>query len=299
MAIDRPHGCAVSRRQLFGLLAALAVPGRAGAASVTRVAAIDWAMLETAIALGVTPIAATELIAFRDKAVEPAIPPSVADLGLRGSPNYEYLHALKPDLILSSPFYARQEAALEAIAPVYSLPFYVRGEPPYEKALNAVSELGRKLELGEQAEQLLAWQAARIGLMREKLATAAKTPVYIVNIGDARHFRAFGADSMFGDIAARLGLVNAWTDRSRFTFAAPVPLEALAARPEAAIVIVSDIPVEARTSLRDSMIWRSLEPVRKGRVFQIDNVNPYGGICAAMRFARLVTAALVQPRAQR
>ncbi|MDI7861575.1 iron-siderophore ABC transporter substrate-binding protein [Rhizobiaceae bacterium n13] len=290
MEFDRPFEA--SRRQFLGLLAALTVPAPTKAADAPRVAAIDWAMLETAMALGVVPIAATELIGFRDKAVEPAIPPSVADLGLRGAPNYEYLYLLKPDLILSSPFYARQQQKLESIAPVFSLPFYVRGEPPFEKALNAVSALGGKLGRERRAEEVLSGQAAEMARMRQQLAAVQSPPVYIINVGDARHFRAFGPDSMFGDVAGRLGLENAWADRSRFTFAAPVPLEALASRPDATIVIVSDIPVEARESLHGSMIWRSLAPVRDGRVHMIGNVNPYGGICAAMRFARLLTEAL-------
>ncbi len=274
------------------MLAALAVPMRAKADGPRRVAAIDWAMLETMIALGSMPIAATELIQFRKDAVEPDIPSSVVDLGLRGSPNFELLHLLRPDLILISPFYARHQPALQAIAPVLSLPFYVRGEPPYSKALAAVSALAETLDRQREGENVLAQQAQLLDNLRARLKPFADRPTYVINIGDARHFRAFGADSMFGDILQRLGLPNAWTDRSRFTFAAPVPIETLAENPEARIVIVSDIPVEARTTLKDSMIWRSLDQVRAGRVVNIGNVNPYGGIVAGLRFARLLSDAL-------
>ena len=45
----------------------------------------------------------------------------------------------------------------------------------------------------------------------DRLAPLRARPVYIVQIGDARHFRAFGPDSMFGNVAALLGLENAWT----------------------------------------------------------------------------------------
>lgn len=278
---------------MLSMLAAASIPSLTRAAPPSRIAAIDWAMLETVMALGVTPIAATELIQFRKDAVEPAIPDEVADLGLRGSPNFELLHMLKPDLILISPFYMRHQALLEAIAPVASMPFYVKGEPPYEKALKAVSALGAQLERNEQAAAILQQQARELADRRQRLAAFAARPTYVINIGDARHFRAFGADSMFGDILERLGLPNAWTDRSRYTFAAPVPLENLAVRPDARIVIVSDIPVEARRGLHDSMIWRSLQPVKEGRVVMIGNINPYGGITAGMRFARLLTEALL------
>ena len=257
-----------------------------------RLAAIDWAMLETSVAIGVMPVAATELIQFRKDAVDPAIPDEVVDLGLRGSPNFELLHLLKPDLILISPFYTRHEGLLRNIAPVLSLPFYVRGEPPFEKALQAVSALGDRLGRNQQADDVRAQAVAQLDGMRKALLRFADRPFYLVNIGDARHVRVFGSDSMFGDVLGRLGLVNAWNDRSRFTFAAPVPIENLAAVPDARIVVVSEIPVEARQGLRGSRIWNALQPVREGRVLMLDNVNPYGGLIAGMRFANLLARRL-------
>lgn len=279
------------RREFLALLAAAAFAGATRAQSTPRIAAIDWAMLETAVALGVMPVAATELIQFRAGAVEPEIPETVADLGLRGAPNFELLQLTRPDLILISPFYTRYTGRLEAIAPVFSLPFYVKGEPPFAKALAAVTALGEKLGRAEEARRVLGETEAALHAMRTRLAGFAARPTYVINIGDARHFRAFGADSMFGDVLGRLGLANAWVDRSQFTFAAPVPIENLAASPDARIV-VSDIPVEARETLRNSAIWRALPAVRENRVVTLANVAPYGGITAGMRFARLLTEAL-------
>ncbi len=287
------NGCGISRRQALALLAAFAIPGKSFAAAPLRIAAIDWAMLETLVALGVMPIAATELVQFRKDAVEPVLDPSVADLGLRGSPNLELLRLLRPDLILISPFYIRFEASYRAIAPVLSLPFYNRGEPPYQKAVDAVSALAKELGLEERGRQVVDAQASFLEETRVKLQAFAARPTYLVNIGDSRHVRVFGADSMFGDILSRLGLPNAWTDRSRYTFAAPVPIENLAAQPDARIVIISDIPVESRNSLKNSMIWQSLQPVRDGRVLMLGNINPYGGITAAARFTRLLRSALL------
>ena len=259
----------------------------------TRIAAIDWGMLETLAALDVMPIAATELIQFRKDAIEPMLAADVVDLGLRGSPNFELLHLLRPDLILISPFYTRHEAALKRIAPVLSLTFYVRGEPPFEKALSAVKVLGERLALQEKAAAVLARVATQIEAYRQTLAPFADRPTYLVNVGDSRHVRVFGFDSMFGDVLARLGLGNAWVDRSRFTFAAPVPIEKLAADKDARIVIISDVPVEARSGFRSSMIWNALQPVRDGRVVMLDNISPYGGVIAGMRFARLLVKGLL------
>ena len=47
------------RAFLAGASALAAMPLRAAASSAERIAAVDWAMLETALALGIVPVAAT------------------------------------------------------------------------------------------------------------------------------------------------------------------------------------------------------------------------------------------------
>ncbi|MBA8903881.1 iron-siderophore ABC transporter substrate-binding protein [Phyllobacterium sp. P30BS-XVII] len=284
----------ISRRKALGLLAAFSLVPGISRAQGKRIAAIDWAMLETALALGASVVAATELKQFRKEAIEPSLPPDITDLGLRGSPNFELLRLMTPDIILSSPFYARNQSKFAEIGQVISLPFYVKGEPPFEKALAAVASLGKILGVEARAETLLAETNAAIDRYQTDLARFALRPTYLINIGDARHFRAFGADSMFGDVLVRLGLANAWMERSQFSFAAPVPIERLAEVPEARILIVSDIPVEAREALKNSILWNALPAVKNRRVVQLDNVNPHGGVPAAMRFARLFHVALTQ-----
>lgn len=291
----RPNS--IRRRDVLLGTATCLLAGHTGSAKAAsppqRIAAVDWAMLETSVALGVMPVAATELIQFREDAVEPFIPDEVIDLGLRGAVNLELLHLVKPDLILISPFYTRHEAALAAIAPTLSLPFYIKGEPPFAKALAAVQALGEKLGRAEQATRVTNDILGTLDAMRQSVSRFADRPTYLVNMGDARHVRIFGTDSMFGDVLSRLGLRNAWNDRSRFTFAAPVPIEKLAEEKDARIVIISDIPVQSRRDLRNSMIWNTLAPVREGRVLQLANIGPYGGVTAGMRFARLFTQALL------
>jgi len=96
---------------------------------------------------------------------------------------------------------------------------------------------------------------------------------------------------MFGDVLQRLGLTNAWSKPTSYAAAAPVPLEALAAVPEASIVIVSPIPSDAQGTLAQSPLWQALPAVREGRVSVIASVNPFGALPAARRFARLMTEA--------
>jgi ferric hydroxamate transport system substrate-binding protein len=281
----------MNRRAVLVLSMAALLPTRQAYAQEKRVAVVDWAMLETALALGIVPVAATELIQFRAIAVEPDVPSSVADLGLRGTPNFEMLRMAAPDLILSSNFYEYRRASLERVAPVFSMTVYEAGTPPYVLAEKVTFGLGDRLDRTEQAAAYISGTASMIAELRTRLKNHAARPVFIINVGDARHFRAFGVDSMFGDVADRLGFINAWGERSSYSAAAPVGMEALARVPEASIVIVGPVPPEATQILPQSALWNALPAVKAGRVVTLDPVNHFGGLPAARRFARLFASA--------
>jgi ABC-type Fe3+-siderophore transport system permease subunit len=85
-----------------------------------------------------------------------------------------------------------------------------------------------------------------------------------INLGDARHFRVFGADSMFGEALARLGIANAWTEATSYSAMAPVGLEALARVPEAWIVLIPPTRRMRCGFLSRSAFWNALPNVRAG-----------------------------------
>ncbi|MFG6081027.1 iron-siderophore ABC transporter substrate-binding protein [Paracoccus litorisediminis] len=293
-------GPQLGRRAFLISVAAIAAAGSSFAAErpTPRLAAIDWAMLETAIALGQMPVAACELIRYRADTETPVIPDSVTDLGLRGAPNYELLQLTRPDFILSSPFYAQHEARLRSIAPVISLPFYVPGEPPVDKALAALTALAIATGQPDSALAARTRYGVQIRGLSKRITPFTDRPVCLVNIGDARHLRAFGYDSLFGDMLGLLGMQNAWTDRTQFSFRAPLPVERLAEMPDAHLVIVGTVPVEARSGLARSVLWRHLPAVAEGRVLHLPDVNAFGGMPSALRFASLLTEAFeAGPRA--
>jgi ferric hydroxamate transport system substrate-binding protein len=273
-----------------GLLLAAGLPLRAG--TTPRLAAIDWAMLETATALGHMPVAATELIRFRADVAIPSIPDSVTDLGLRGAPNFELLQLVRPTLILSSPYYTRYHARMEGIAPVLSLPFYLPGEAPLPRALDALDLLAGRIGDPGAGTQARAEADAHLDRLAERVARHADRPLALVDIGDARHLRAFGFDSLFGSTLTRLGLRNAWSEATAFSFLAPVPLERLAEMPDARLIIAGAIPPQVRGALARSRLWQALPQVAAGRVHQLPRMNAFGGVPAALRFGDLLADAL-------
>jgi hypothetical protein len=98
---------AVNRRQFITNLAALPILSqRAANRCGLRVAAMDWALAETMIALGHRPIAIVAANDWNRFVVEPSLPAGIVDLGLQPEINFELLASLDPDLILTSPFNA-------------------------------------------------------------------------------------------------------------------------------------------------------------------------------------------------
>ncbi|MEL6466213.1 MAG: ABC transporter substrate-binding protein [Pseudomonadota bacterium] len=263
------------------------------AADGPRLAIIDWAMLETALMLGHTPVAACELERFRTDIEWPTVPDGVIDLGLRGAPNMELIQTLQPNLILSSPWYERMHTRLRALAPVLSVAVYNTASPPFSEALNALHVVGERLGASGLARRTAENALAELEATAGRISEFRDRPIYVVDIGDARHFRAFGPDSMFGDVLDRLGFENAWKRPSEFAFSAPVPLERLAERPDARILAVAPIPIEARAALRRSVLWNRLEPVAEGRFGVIGTLNPFGGVPAGLLFARFMANALI------
>ncbi|MCJ8141146.1 ABC transporter substrate-binding protein [Falsirhodobacter halotolerans] len=257
-----------------------------------RLAAIDWAMMETAIALGHMPVAGAELIRYRADVGQPAIPPDVVDLGLRGAPNFELLQLVRPDMILSSPYYTQFETRLRAIAPVLSLTFFAQGEPPLPRALAALSDLARDIGDVAAGARALSRTEARFDALSVELARFNDRPLALIDIGDARHMRAFGPDSLFGSTLARLHLTNARSQPTAFSFMAPVPIETLAKMPEARIIVIGPPPPAARRALRGSVLWHALPPVAEGRVHVLPPLNPFGAVPSALRFAEALVQAL-------
>jgi iron complex transport system substrate-binding protein len=282
----------LSRRKLLAFASALPFLPETSHAAEPTIATIDWGLLEAALAIGAGPVAATELLQFRKIAVEPAVPSTVADLGLRGSPSFELLRVIKPDLILISGFYEYQRPSLERIAQVLTLPVYEAGKPPYPLAQHSTLALGERLGRSTQARDYLEQTEHDLAHARSALAKVAHHPFFVISLGDSRHFRAFGADAMFGNVLTRLGLGNGWQEATNYSAAAPVGIEALVQAPEAFIVIVGPLPPGVSRGLDENALWNALPSVREGRVVFLDPINHFGTLPSARRFARLLAAGI-------
>ncbi|TCL68116.1 ABC transporter substrate-binding protein [Rhizobium sp. BK251] len=286
----------ITRRTFLAYAAAwIAAPGMVRAQPALRVATLDWALLETLLAIGANVVAGTELRQFRQVAVTPEVPASVADLGLRGTPNFEVLRFAQPDLIFNSNFYAWADGRMSPIAPVETHTIYAPGGNPYVLAEQSTLAIGERLQL-PAARRLTEGLAARLERYRSVFVAGDSRPVLPINLGDARHYRVFGSDSMFGEVLKRVGLKNAWQGATSYSAMAPVGIETLASMPDAWIVLIPPHPEDALATLKASAFWNALPAVREGRVLTLGSINPYGALPAAGRFADLLAEGLTHAR---
>ncbi|GJD53456.1 Iron(3+)-hydroxamate-binding protein FhuD [Methylobacterium crusticola] len=272
-----------------------AAPEPAGAgAAPRRVAVLDWGATETVLALGVRPVGVPQPAGYSRTVVAPALPPDTLDLGLVVEPNLELLDAARPDLIVLSPL---QEAGLSPllarIAPTAVFAVYGPGGAPYERAGGETLRLAARLGREAAGRALAAETEARIGRAAARLC-GPRRPVYLVWIVDERNVVVYGRGSLFQAVLDRFRVANAWGGPANLWGFTSVGVEALTAEPEARIVHVGPIVSRGARALAGSAVWRSLAPVRAGRVATIPPVWFYGGLPAAGRFAELAGAALAQ-----
>ncbi|MBS1182647.1 MAG: amino acid transporter substrate-binding protein [Proteobacteria bacterium] len=275
-----------NRRQFLALTAALAAcPARAAGG----IAVVDWALLETVLALGVTPVAAAELRQYARVVGEPAVPASVVDIGLRGNPNLELLSTLAPDLIVISNFYDYRRLSSERIAEVLSLPVYLAGQPCLPLLRQSTRDLGRRLGHADRAESLVTALDASIAAVRQARRPDGR-PAMAVNLGDRRHVRLFGADTLFGGVLTAAGYRNGFAD-TRYSMTAPAGIEVLARDADAELFVIGPLPAGGADALAGNALWQALPQVAAGRVHVLPSLDHFGGLPTATRFAALLAAA--------
>lgn len=301
-----PH---LSRRALMlGGLAGLAAPVLAGAgaggarsapAPLRRIVSMDFGLAETLIEMGMAPIAVPNPGIWDTWVVEPALPPGIINLGTDREPNLELLSALRPEMIVSSPYLEGLRPLLEQIAPVRTFTIYAPpGGQPYRASIAATRDLARDIGAPAQGEELITRAGAEMDLARRRLAQAGVNtmPVLALTFFDARHVRVYGAGSLFGDVMARCGLTNGWPETSNYWGFNTIGLEQLATLGSARLLCLEPIPEETKAELAASPLWNSLPAVRQGHVQVVPPVLMFGMLPSAMRFARQLVLQLADGR---
>lgn len=300
------RGTLLSRRALLlGGLAAgsLACPFPVGAALAgnglsgrrLRVVAMDFGLAETLIEMGLAPIAVPDPNTWADWVVEPALPADIVNLGTDREPNLELVAALKPDLIVTTPFLDDITPLLERFAPTQTFSVYAPPPGPlYARSISATRELATAVGMESAGEDLIARAQGVMDGIRARVAAAGLIgqSLLIVQFLDTRHVRVYGPGSLFGDVLERCGLINGWTRPVNYWGFGTVGIEELALSPASSIVYLEPLAPDTLERLAASPLWNSLPAVKAGRIHRLPPALMFGMLPAAMRFARHISQAL-------
>ena len=253
-----------------------------------RVVAIDWGLAETLVALGAPPLGLAESRGYREWVSQPEMPDSVAEIGLRSTPNLEYIAALRPDVILSTPQFAAIDPVLASVAPVLSLATYTETLSPYRNATEITRQLGTLLGREAEADRLIAQTEKRIADFARSLDGTPSRKVLVLNFHDDRHAWVYTEGSLFHDVLTQAGLENAWTGPGNAWGIANATVDQLAGLEGAAVLIVEPLPLVIRAKLetRDpNGLLGQLSIFEPGRYRILAPIWGFGALPSAGRFA--------------
>ncbi|MGN6085025.1 ABC transporter substrate-binding protein [Trinickia sp.] len=253
----------------------------------SRLATVSYFGADTALALGVQPVASTFLVRGRRPAFLLDRMDRVLDLGQRASPSLELLASAHPDLIVAMRRYTEANAArLQQIAPYLALDLEIRDDSD-----RAVERVGAVLGCGAAATALNRRFADLQASFGARSQQRGRAPRYLFVWGMGAAPWAFYDENMTCSLLNALGGVNvagrnplpARRDNTAFQMS----LETLlVARPE--IVFVYDDG--GASAFETNAVWQYLLAERRVRIVRVGDhwIESFGPIA---RHAVLAEAA--------
>jgi iron complex transport system substrate-binding protein len=239
----------------------------------TRVVALGWSDAETALALGVQPVGASDWLGFGGEGVGPWAEgrydeaPEIIDTL---EPSLEAIAALEPDLILDTRSDGTQERydSLNAIAPTVGQP---EGVGPYQTTWQQQLELvGEALGRSEEAAALADDVEQQFADAREANPEFAGTEV-AVGAYTSEGFGAYVRGDARVDFMEALGFTNkpAIQDLAEESFFVSVSDEELQLL-DAPLTVVFPIFVDA-AEITGNPLWQTLPSVQQGHAVVLED----------------------------
>lgn len=280
------------RTLLTGSLAAgteMLLPAVARAEGL-RIACLNWAIVETLIALGHPPVATVDSHGYGKWVGGPALPDRVVDLGSRFEPNMEQLQVLQPDQIFIVPFQLGLRHLMEQVAPVTAFDIFNAESDAFARMHRMTCQVGEIVGRQQEAEDLILQSEQRFDEIAARLRSNALPPVFIVSVIDPHHVRIYGPNSMVHDVMLRLGLRNAWTGQTNSWGFATKGLIDLAGLEAGHMVVVEPLPADLSRAMFEGPLWSRVPAVAHGEFHVIPTVLIFGALPSMLRLAESLEA---------
>ncbi|PAR30152.1 MULTISPECIES: iron-siderophore ABC transporter substrate-binding protein [Vibrio] len=265
------------------------------AAPPKKVVALDWTLAETVLSLGVELQGVADAKGYQEWVVEPALNPTVTNVGSRREPNIELLSELKPDVILMSQQMAAAYESLNKIAPVVVLTLYNEQKQPLKAAESITRSLGQLFGKEQQAEQVITQTQAKLTTNGEKIrakSPTAKSLLFVRFIND-KTLRIHGQGSLASATISAMGLKNSWQDQTNIWGFTTTGLEKLAEHQQSNVMLFGPLKPQDRQVLQTSPLWQVMAFTRENAVYELPPIWTFGGLIASQRFSDHIAELLV------
>ncbi|MEH7880810.1 iron-siderophore ABC transporter substrate-binding protein [Rhizobium laguerreae] len=293
MFAEAGRSMGVSRRFFLQFAGASLIPAPLFAQSMgPRIVSLDYGLASTLLSLGLPPVGISDLADWDRWVVEPPMPKSVVDIGSSFEVNFEILVALKPDIILTTPYLDELLPKLQSVAKVVRLEFFTPGIGPIlTAAIAATRKLAVELGRENEAEQFLARADVFFEQCRSRLVGKNLPPVALVNFMDARHARIYRVPdcSTMCSSASVSGMPG--PEESNYWGFETIGIEDLSkvTDPDARLIAFDPVPPDVLPKLAQSPLWNRLAFARPGHLSILPPALMFGMVNEAMRFAGLLT----------
>lgn len=252
-----------------------------------RVITLFQGATDTAVALGVAPLAVVE--SWREKPVYPYLRAALSDvtvIGLETQPSLEDIALLEPDLIIASRFRHQDiTPLLQQLAPVLML------EQIYEFK-KTVYQMGQVCQREQQARWLLERWQQRVSDIKQQMSQVFGDQPPTVSVLDIRsdHLRSYLPASFSGSVLTELGF--AWNETSQQAEGVSIKVTSKESLPvvNAQLFFVflraeSPAVQQHYQALLQHPIWQRMEASRQKRIRGVDGIawSLSGGILGANR----------------
>jgi len=263
--------------------------------SPKKVIALDWALTETVLSLGVELEGVTNPQGYQQWVAKPELSPQVTDVGSRREPNLELLSELKPDVILISKHMAAAYPQLNQIAPVLVFTIYSEKKQPLKSAESITRSLGQLFNKQQQAELLISQTHQRLAENGRKIeaASSSQKPVIFARFINDKTLRVHSKGSLAQDTIAAMGMRNDWKETTNMWGFTTTGVEKLAEHQGASVILFGPLEEKERKQLNQSPLWQAMEFTRSNSVYELPAIWTFGGLIAAQRFSDHITQQLV------
>lgn len=259
-----------------------------------RVVVLNWSAAEAMYVLGVKPVGVADPEGYNTWVKEPEAPEDITSVGMRGEPNMELIHQLKPDAILSGSGQPAAYDSLSQIAPVLSFDTFRDDHDNGQAVDDAFLKMAKVVGKEAQAKQYLAERTQKIAQWREALNKHFNhniPKVTMVHFVDLSHASVSGNNSTVEYALSQLGIEPALQTNKSAWGQTNLPLQSLASIKDGVVIYVRPFAQEKR--LFSSALWQHLPFVRQGNFLTVEPCWVYGSAASIEHIAQVATQALL------